>query len=192
MSTQPIARLTPGQYLEIERAAEIRSEYIDGQMLAISRGTLNHARIISNTLSRLNEQLRGTRCGAVSSDMRLHSAQFEIYTYPDIVVTCGPDKLLDGHKDTLIDATLIIEVLSPSTGNYDRGEKFRFYRSLPSFAEYVLLAQDAVRAEHHVRQNGGSWLFREFSLREDELVLASIGCRLELGPLYERVDFENA
>ena len=190
MSTQPVSHLTPEQYLEIERAAEFRSEYIDGQMYAMSGGTRSHARVIRNVVIELGNRLRGCPCEVVSSDMRLHSFEFGIYTYPDIVVTCGPDKLLDGQKDNLVDATLIIEVLSPSTRNYDRGEKFRFYRSLPSFAEYVLLPQDAVRAEHHVRQPNGSWLFTEFTSPDDELEFASIGCKLRLGALYERVEFE--
>ena len=191
MSTQSVAFLTQEQYLEIERAARFRSEYINGRMIAMSGGTRNHARIISSALVSIGMQLRGTRCEAVPSDMRLHSKQFGIYTYPDIVVTCGPDQLLDGHKDTLTDATLIIEVLSPSTANYDRGEKFRYYRSLPSFAEYLLLAPDAIRAEHHVRQTDGAWLFHEYSAPDDELRLNSIGCRLKLDSLYERVEFET-
>jgi Uma2 family endonuclease len=190
MSTQPVTYLTPERYLEIERAAEFRSEYIDGQMFAMSGGTRSHARIISNAVVELGTQLRGSRCEVVSTDMRLHSFQFGIYTYPDIVVTCGPDRLLDGHRDTLVDATLIIEVLSPSTRNYDHGEKFRFYRSLPSFAEYLLLAQDTIRADHHVRQPNGSWLFTEYTSPNNELDLASIGCRLLLSALYERVEFE--
>jgi len=192
MSTQPVAFLTQEQYLEIERAARFRSEYINGQMFAMSGGTRSHAWIISNALISIGVQLRGTSCGAVPSDMRLHCKQFGIYMYPDIVVTCGPDQLLDGHKDTLVDATLIVEVLSPSTTNYDRGERFRFYRFLPSFTEYLLLAQDSIRAEHHVRQPDGAWLFHEFSSPGDELVLNSIGCRLNLGSLYERVEFETA
>jgi Uma2 family endonuclease len=190
MSTQPVSYLTPEQYLDIERAAEFRSEYIDGQMFAMAGGTLNHAWVISNVVAELATRLRGSRCGVVSSDMRLHSRVFGIYTYPDIVVTCGTARLLDGHKDTLIDATAIVEVLSPSTQNYDRGEKFRYYRSLPSFVDYLILAQDAVRAEHYVRQKTGSWLLSEFTSPNDELELASIGCTLKLGPLYDRVEFE--
>jgi Uma2 family endonuclease len=191
VATQPTPFLTPEQYLEIERAAETRSEYIGGQMYAISGGTLNHARIAANALSRLNEQLRGEPCEAVGSDLRLYSEQFGFYTYPDIVITCGQVKLQDRHNDTIMDATAIVEILSPSTKNYDRGEKFRFYRALPSFSEYVVLSQDAIRAEHHVRQPDGSWLFREFNSPESELELNSIGCRLNLGSLYERVVFES-
>jgi len=191
MSTRPVTRLTPEQYLEIERKAEFRSEYIDGEMFAMAGGTPNHAWIVVNAASRLTEQLRGRPCGARTGDMRLHSVKYQMFTYPVIVVTCGPNQLLDGRRDTLTDATLIVEVLSPATKNYDRGEKFLFYRSLPSFAEYLLLAQDRVRAEPHVRQPNGSWLVSEFTEPADEIELPSIGCRLGLGSLYERVEFES-
>ena len=192
MSTQALTYLTAEQYLEIDRKAEERSEYINGEMFAMARGTLNHARIAASALTLLTEQLRGRRCEAIGSDLRLHCAQYRMFTYPDVYVTCGPDRFLDAERDTLTDATVIVEVLSPSTMNYDRGEKFRFYRGLPSFAEYLLLAQDTMRAEHHVRQSDGSWLFREFTNPADEIELKSIGCRLRLQSLYERVEFEAA
>ncbi len=102
----------------------------------------------------------------------------------------GPS-VQDGRRDTLTDATFIIEVLSPATKNYDRSEKFRFYRSLPSFSEYLLLAQDEMRAELHTRQSDRSWLFREFTGPDDEIELKSIGCRLQLQALYKRVEFES-
>jgi Uma2 family endonuclease len=192
MSTQPVTYLTLEQYLEIERKAEFRSEYINGEMFAMSGGTPNHARIVLNTARRLAEQLDGHACEAFDGDLRLYSAKYNFFTYPDVLVTCGPHHLLDARRDTLTDATVVVEVLSPSTSNYDRGEKFRFYRSLPSFSEYLLLAQDEIRAEHHVRQPDASWLFREFTCPADEIELNSIGCRLHLQTLYERVEFEPA
>ena len=191
MSTSPVSYLSPEQYLEIERAAEFRSEYLHGQMYAMSGGTLNHARIVANLVARLLEQLRGGPCELAANDLRLYIAREDVYTYPDIVVICGPVRFQDKHRDSIVDATVIVEVLSPSTGNYDRGEKFRFYRSLDSFSEYLLLAQDTQRAEHHVRQSDGSWLFREFTAPGDVIALRSVGCRLPLELLYERVTFED-
>ncbi len=182
---------TVEQYLEIERKSEFRSEYLNGQIFAMSGGTLYHARIVRNALSTLAEQLRGKPCEPVSSDLRLFCALHDLFTYPDIVVVCGPGKFLDSRRDTITDATIVVEVLSPSTVNYDRGEKFRYYRSLESFSEYLLVAQDAVRAEHHVRQPDGSWLFREFTAPGSEIELRSIGCRVKLESLYERVEFES-
>jgi len=179
------------RYLEIERAAEFRSEYIDGQMVTGTGGTVHHAWIVSNTLFCISGQLRGSSCAASNSDLRLFCAQHRVFTYPDIVVTCGPARLLDARRDTITDATMIAEVLSPSTKFYDRGEKFLFYRSLPSFSEYLLLSQDKIFAEHYRRQLDGAWLLREFDSPTAEIGLTSIGCRLLLGSLYERVEFET-
>lgn len=192
MATQTFPLLTVQQYLELERAAEFRSEYIDGQMYAMAGGGRNHALIAMEVGSSLNRQLRGKPCATAGSDLRLYSKQEKILTYPDIVVFCEPAQFLDGDRDTLTDATVIVEVLSKSTQNYDRGEKFRAYRSLPSFAEYLLLAQNEIRAEHHVRQPDGSWLFREFKAPDAQVHLAAIGCTLTLGELYERVEFAPA
>ena len=191
MSTQPIPRLTVEQYLEIERAAEFRSEYLDGEVYAMAGGAVNHALIALDAAALLLSQLRGRPCTVAGSDLRLYCESYNILTYPDVVVFCNPRRFLDGRKDTLIDATVIIEVLSGSTQNYNRGEKFRFYRALPSFSEYVLLAQDAFRAEHYVRQPDASWLLRELKGPEAEIGLKSIDCRLRLADLYERVEFEQ-
>jgi Uma2 family endonuclease len=188
MSTQSLPSLTPEQYLEIERAAETRSEYLDGAMYAMSGASRNHSRIVMAAGAQLYAQLRGRDCTAAIVDLRLSVRQHNLFTYPDVFVTCGPDQYLDNRTDTLTDATLIIEVLSPSTKNYDRGEKFLFYRALPSFREYLLLSQDKIRAEHHVRQPDGAWLMREYSSLSDEIDLASIGCRLRLQDVYERVE----
>ncbi len=190
MSSQPITFLTPDEYLEIEEKNEFRSEFVNGEMFAMAETTANHSWIVSNVLVGLGEQLRGRPCGARSNEKRLRIAQFEAFAYPDVVVTCGPDRL---YKDgrTITDATVIVEVLSPSTKNYDRSEKFDFYRSLPSFAEYLLLAQDAMRAEHRTRLPDGSWLFHEFTGPADIIELKSIGCRLELQTLYERVELAS-
>jgi Uma2 family endonuclease len=188
MSSPPVKYLTPEEYLEIEEKNEFRSEFAHGEMFAMAETTNNHSWVVSNVQGELWQQLRGRPCGVRTNERRLYITKFEAFTYPDVVVTCGPDRL---YKDgrTLSDATVIIEVLSPSTRNYDRSEKFDFYRSLPSFAEYLLLAQDSRRAEHCTRLPDGSWHFREFTAATDILELKSIGCRLELQTLYERVEF---
>jgi Uma2 family endonuclease len=191
MSTQSIPFLSPEQYLEIERAAEFRSEYINGHVFAMAGGTWNHACIASTTLSRLSEQLRGRPCAASGSDLRVFCPGHEVLTYPDVVVNCGAPHFLDKSHDTITDATVIVEVLSSSTKSYDRGEKFVFYRSLPSFSEYLLISQDKIFAEHYRRQLDGAWLLREFDSPTAEIELTSIGCRLLLGSLYERVEFET-
>lgn len=188
MSTQSVPFLTPEQYLEIERAAETRSEYLAGSMYAMAGSSFDHARIVTAATAALYMQLRGCPCDVFATDLRLFVRQQELITYPDIFVACQPFQVLDGRKDTMLDATVIIEVLSPSTKNYDRGEKFLFYRSLPSFREYLLLAQDKIAAEHHVRQPDGAWLMREYLSLSDEITLPSISCHLRLQDVYERVE----
>lgn len=192
VSTQTVPYLTPEQYLEIERAAETRSEYLAGTMYSMAGTSVNHAFIVTAATVSLYSQLQGRKCTAFATDLRLFVRKHNLITYPDVFVTCPPFQLLDGRQDTLVDATVIVEVLSPSTKNYDRGEKFLFYRALPSFSEYLLLAQDEVRAEHHVRQADGSWLLRDYSAASDEIELKSISCRLRLADVYERVEFETA
>jgi Uma2 family endonuclease len=190
VSSKAISLLTAEQYLEMERRSEFRSEYLNGQVFAMSGGTMNHARIVRNVLSRLSEQLRGKYREAFANDLRLFCARYNIFTYPDIVIGCGGSKFLDERRDTITDATAVVEVLSRGTMNYDRGEKFRYYRSLDSFSEYLLLAQDTPRAEHHVRQADGSWIFREYTSPGSVIELNAIGFRLDLETVYEMVEFE--
>jgi Uma2 family endonuclease len=188
VSSQTIAFISPEQYLEIEREAEHRSEYLNGGMFAMAGASRSHGRIVVNTTACLWHQLRGGPCEVAMTDLRLSIKAVNVYTYPDIMVTCGPAGLAD-EQDIVTNPRFIAEVLSDSTKNYDRGEKFRFYRTIPGFSEYLLLAQDSIRAEHHQRQPDGSWIFREFTSPDRQIELASIECRLGLGALYERVVF---
>jgi Uma2 family endonuclease len=136
--------------------------------------------------------VRGGPCEVFATDLRLFIEAVRVYTYPDIMVMCGTAGHGYGERDTVVNPRFIAEVLSDSTKNYDRGEKFRFYRTIPGFSDYLLIAQDSIRAEHHQRRSDGSWIFREFTSREDQIELDSIKCRLELGALYERIAFGEA
>jgi Uma2 family endonuclease len=191
MSTNPNPILTADEYLAIERKADFRSEYVDGEVYAMAGGSTNHALLSAALIARLDDQLRDRPCSVAGSDLRLYCEPARTLTYADAVVFCEPARYREGQKDTLVDAVFIAEVLSPSTQNYDRGEKFRCYRSLPSFSEYLLIAQTEIAAEHHVKQADRSWLFREWSGAEAEIELPSIGCRLRLGDLYRKVRFER-
>jgi Uma2 family endonuclease len=167
MQGDAVPYLTPEQYLEIERAAEFRSEYLAGAMYAMAGASVDHGRIVGNTFVVLHPQLQGRDCEPAILDTRLAVLRHDLITYPDIFVRCGPDQYLDNRRDTLSDATLIIEALSVSTKNYDRREKFFFYRSLPSFREYLLIAQERVLVEHHIRQPDDAWLMREYASLAD-------------------------
>ncbi len=188
MSTQPKTYLTPEQYLEIERAAEHKSEYFQGEMFAMAGGTLDHSTIFHNVAFLLSGQLRGRSCRVAGSDLRLQVSPDGLFAYPDLVVFCGKPQFADRRRDTITDATVIIEILSPSTEDYDRGFKFEQYRKVPSLQDYVVIAQNRVHVEHNVRQADGSWMLRETSDLNASIELRSIGCSFKVCEAYERVE----
>jgi Uma2 family endonuclease len=189
MSSLLKAKYTREQYLALERQAEHKSEFLNGEIFAMSGASREHNRITVNVGSGLHTQLRGRPCETFISDMRVEVSTTGLYTYPDVVVVCGDPHFEDANVDTLLNPTLIVEVLSPSTEAYDRGEKFAHYRRLPSVKEYVLVAQERCRVERYVRQENDQWLLSEASDLSDTIVLASIDCRLPLAEVYDRVTF---
>jgi Uma2 family endonuclease len=190
MSTQPKTFLTPEQYLEIERAAESRSEYYNGEMFAMAGTSFRHARIIRNVMFELTQKLRGGKCEAVSSEVRLRVSPKGLYTYPDVMVVCGGPQFVDKVLDTVTNPIVIVEILSPTTEAYDRGPKFESYRTLESLRDYIMIAQDRVHVEHYMRQADGTWILQETSDREQTIEIASIGCGFKLSDAYENVAFE--
>lgn len=185
-------RFTPEEYLQLETSSETRSEYHEGEIFLITGGSLNHNRIVLNLASSLGAALKGGPCQVFQSDARLLVEQHMLFTYPDILVVCGSLALMRGRTDTLTDARLILEVLSPSTEAYDRGEKFRMYRSLPSFEEYVLVAQDRTLVERSHRQSDGTWSWKGFVSQEDTLELQSVPVRLPLAQIYRDLPLAQA
>jgi Uma2 family endonuclease len=182
---------SPEQYLALERQAQYRSEYVNGGIFAMSGASREHNLISLNMASELRAQLRGQPCEVYMSDMRVKVSSTGMYTYPDVVAVCDEPRFEDDHVDTLTNPTLIIEVLSPSTEGYDRGEKFAHYRRLESLREYVLVAQDKMRVEHFARHDSvrGQWVLTEISGTDGTLHLPSIGCGLSLRDIYDRVEF---
>lgn len=190
MSAQPQPRLTPEQYLEIERAAQdIRSEYYNGRMYAMSGGTHPHAIVIGNLGSELRIALKKGPCVVTTSDMRVRVSKTGLYTYPDIVVVCDPPQYGDGRHDTVLNPTLIVEVLSPSTEAYDRGFKFAQYRTLESLQEYALVSQSEARVEIFRRQSSGDWLLSEAAGMESACRFDSVSCTVALKDIYDKVTF---
>ena len=164
-------RFSIEEYLSLEENAAFKSEYCDGEIFSMSGASLEHNRLVRNLILELGNALRESPCEVFPSDLRLYMDRHKLFTYPDVLIVCGPPVLMPGRRDTLIDATLIIEVLSPSTSDYDRNEKFRCYRSLPSFSEYLLVAQQEVRIEQHRRVRPGEWLMTEHMSLEGQLSL---------------------
>jgi Uma2 family endonuclease len=186
MASEAHRRLTVEAYLALERQSETRNEYLNGEMFAMTGASRRHNRIALNVAMTLDRQLAGRGCEVFVSDMRVQVSAGHHFTYPDVVVACGEPRFTDGEVDTLLNPSLIVEVLSASTERYDRGAKFASYRTLPSLAEYVLISQDRVHVEHFVRQGSGAWLLTETDVREDSVELPSIGCALALTDIYQR------
>lgn len=177
---------TPEEYLTSERKATVKSEYLSGQIMAMSGASLAHTRIIADIVTELNIQLRGRDCEVISNDMRVKTGAKGAYFYPDVVVFCGDPEFEDNVFDTLLNPTLVVEVLLPSTEVFDRGEKFAQYQELVSLREYILVSQDRLRVEQY-RFTKMQWVATEFRRYEDVLPLVSIGCELQLRDIYRRV-----
>lgn len=191
MSTQPKTSITPGQYLEIERKAEYKSEYYGGEMFAMAGAKEAHNLLVANSIRDLGQQLRSGPCRVYPSDMRVQVRATGLYTYPDVVVVCSEPKFLDEQHDTLLNPVLLVEVLSPSTEAYDRGRKFEHYQSIESFKEYLLIASDRMHIDLYTRQADGRWLRASASRPDDSLELPSIGCRITVQDLYEKVNLSE-
>jgi len=187
MSAQPQPRLTPAQYLEIERAAETRSEYYKGRMYAMSGASYRHVMIISSLSRHLQNALEGGPCSVGTNDLRIRVSPDGLYTYPDVVVICGDPRFADNSADTVLNPTLIVEVLSPSTEAYDRGFKFAQYRTLESLQEYALVSQSEPRVEIFRRQPSGDWLLSESAGMEAACRFDSVSCRVAVKDIYDKV-----
>lgn len=191
MATVPANYISPEEYLERERKAETRSEYIRGEIFAMAGASIRHGRIVSNLMLELGARLRDRRCEVFSTDLRLAVDPAGMYTYPDVMIVCGDPITIDKHQDTIVNPVAIVEVLSDSTKNYDRGQKFQYYRTLPSLREYVTVAQDEIHVERHIRGNAGQWILTEFGKLEDVLELQCVNVKLPLAEIYRRIDFTS-
>ena len=189
MHPMPRRLFSEEEYLLIERAATYKSEYLDGEIYAMAGAGREHALIISNLLGSLYAQFRGRPCEVYSNDLRVRVADSGLYTYPDVMALCGSARLLDDRKDTLLNPQLILEVLSPSTSSYDRGEKGVRYRQLESLRNYILVAQEEMWVQHWDRQHGNTWIVTDHTQPTDRLRIEALDAELQLADIYERVVF---
>jgi Uma2 family endonuclease len=183
--------LSPEDYLQLERAASSRSEYLRGVTFAMAGASGAHVLIVGNIVSEFNRQFRKRNCRVLSTDMRVRVQHTGLYTYPDVVALCGEPLYEDGLRDTLLNPALVVEVLSPSTEAYDRGDKFGHYRRLESVQDYLLVSQDRARVERFTRQPGGLWSYSEQDRLEEVILFEELGCELLLEDIYQKVDFFN-
>jgi Uma2 family endonuclease len=188
MSSHAQQRYTPEEYLTLESQAQCKSAYYAGEIFATAGASRWHNLIVTNVLRELSLQLKGRPCTTYPSDMRVKVSPTGLYTYPDVTVVCGEARFEDNQQDTLLNPTLIVEVLSESTEAYDRGGKFANYRKLSSLMEYVLITQTKPHIEHYVRQSDNRWLLSEADSLQDSLHLPSIDCHLALAEVYDKVD----
>ena len=186
----PIEQYTVEEYLALERAAEVKSEYIGGQIVVMTGASRAHNLICLNLGGEVNRQLRGRPCESYVNDMRVKAAGADLYTYPDVIVVCGEPRFEDGHLDTLLNPTVIVEILSPSTEAYDRGEKFARYRHIDTLREYVLVSQDRPRIEHFLRHDQ-VWEFSAVDGLDATVSFPSVDVSIPLRDIYDRVEFET-
>lgn len=188
MASQPKTFLTPEEYLTLERKAEYKSEYVNGEVYAMVGASRRYNLISTNIIASLAQQLKKRPCEVYPSDMRVRVPATNLYTYPDVIVVCGEAKFEDEHVDTLLNPTVLVEVLSPSTASYDRTRKFGYYRTIESLAEYLLVAQDEYKVEQYARQPDNRWLLSDISSLEGVVNLDSIQCVLSLADIYDKVE----
>lgn len=189
-TTAAPTHLTPETYLELERKAITKNEYVNGEIIAMAGASFAHNFITLDTATHLNNQLMDGECQAATGDLRVKVPRTESYFYPDIVVVCGEPQAEDNIFDTLVNPTLIVEVLSASTETYDRDEKFTHYRQIDTLQEYILISQDSVEVVQYCRQEP-EWVATKFRTLEDVMPLISIGCELPLRHIYRRVKFDS-
>lgn len=187
MAAQPRTPLSEEDYLRLEREGDLRHEYLNGEIFAMVGASKDHNRIVTSTSFALYAQLRNRPCDVFSNDMRVKVSASGLYTYPDLIITWAEPLFSDDGADTLLNPTIIIEVLSRSTEGYDRGKKFQHYRALRSLKEYLLITQDAYHIDQFVRQGEINWLLTEHDGPTATLHLPSIDCTLALADVYEKV-----
>lgn len=179
---------TPEEYLIKEREADFKSEYREGDIVAMPGASRQHNLITVNISSSLHIQLLDRSCEVYTNDMRVKVSNTGLYTYPDVIVVCDEPHFEDKNFDTLLNPTVIVEVLSPTTETYDRNEKFASYQTLESLQEYILVSQNNRNVEQYLR-TGEDWVLSVFRSVEDVMQLASIECRLALQAIYAKVKF---
>jgi Uma2 family endonuclease len=197
---KPRPLYTVDQYLARERAAEERHEYLDGDIIAMAGESPVHGDISANLVGTIVLQLKGTPCRARTKDTKVRSGPVPmsghgtrgLFSYPDLVVICGEPEYHDAHRDIVLNPAVIVEVLSPSTEAFDRGEKFTHYQTHnPTLTDYLLVSQDRPQIEHYRRQTNGDWIYHRHAGLAAEVAIPSIRCTLKLSDVYDRVAFAD-
>lgn len=190
MSRQVKTYITPEEYLAIERSAEYKNEYVNGEIFAMTGASRKHNLIAGNIFGELRQQLKGKPCEVYPGEMRVKAPAASSYVYPDVVVVCGDPQFEDSYFDTLLNPTMVVEVLSKSTESYNRLAKSSYYRTIESLVEYLLVAQEEYRVEQYLKQADGRWLLSDVRSLESVIELSSIDSSLALRDLYDRISVD--
>jgi len=185
-------RYSVAEYLELEEKAEFKSEFVDGEILAMAGASANHNILTAKFLARIFLALEDLDYSVFMSDMRVWMPVHNRYTYPDVVVVAGQPIFTDQKQTGITNPCLIMEVLSDSTGGYDRENKFKLYRSIPSFREYILISQNGYAVEQYAKQANGKWILADCIGEDEILKLESINFEISLRDLYKRVVFTDS
>ena len=188
MSTAPKKYITPAEYLEIERKAEFRSQFFNGEMFAMAGASANHVQITTNTSGALRGLLKGRNCRVGAVDMRIHVPRTGLFTYPDVFVVCGKPEYIESHNDILLNPNILFEVLSETTEGFDRGSKFAQYQSIESLTDYLLVAQHEYRVERFRKQPTGDWLLSVFTSLSESVPFPDLGIELPLSEIYYLIE----
>lgn len=180
---------SPEEYLAREDAADYKSEYIDGEIIPMAGGSTNHNRIALNFSTELNFAFKTQDYEVFMSDVRLWIPSRRIYTYPDVMIIAGEPEYFNDRTDMITNPRVIIEVLSDSTQGYDKKGKFEFYRTIPSFAEYLLIDQTKIYVEQYSKTANKRWSFREYDVEDEAIALASVQFEISLIHVYNKVKF---
>lgn len=175
---------TVAEYLEMEKAADTKHEFFQGKVFAMARVGIQHNVISKNMLGELYVALRGKPCQPYGSDLRIHIPENTLFTYPDISIICGELNSSKVDDDTAVQPTVLIEILSPSTKNYDRGGKFKLYRDIPALKEYILIDTEAINIECFRLNATGHWELEEYKTQESVLTIASLNIHIDIGDIY--------
>ena len=178
------------EYLAAERVALEKHEYYQGEIFAMSGALHGHNEIFSNLFVDIGAKLKGKNCKPYGSDLRIHIPKNTLFTYPDITIICGKMDLTDDHFDTATNPSVIIEILSKSTRNYDKGEKFTLYRDIQTLQEYILVDTEKLHVERHIRNADNTWQLTDFKSLEDSVTIPSIDVSVSLKDIYDGVTFE--
>lgn len=189
LTSSPPKTLSLEEYRNLETSAETKHEYHDGEIIEMTGGSINHNRLVRNLIRLLDNALRKTTYEVFPSDLRLWIPQYNRGLYPDLMVIAGEPLFSDHRNDEILNPCLIIEVLSPSTSSYDRGDKFRYYRSIPQLNQYLLVSQGEILIESYSKTSENNWLLQEYTPARGIISLDSLGISLNLADIYEGIDF---